>query len=259
MNHGSKVKRVFWPLVQRPALESVTCWHATSESEYQEIRALGFRQPVAVIPNGIDVPELGEKRPRRTRTLLFLGRIHPKKGLDMLLPAWAAVQDRFPDWRLRIVGDDAGYFEPSGYLAKMRKLALELNLKRVEFTGALYGEAKWRAYHEADLFILPTHSENFGMTVAEALAAGTPAIVTKGAPWSALTTHNCGWWVDIKIDSLTRAMKEAFEEPDETLFEMGRRGRKWMIEEFSWDRISHQLTATYFWLLHKGEVPECVR
>ena len=191
MSHGSRAKRFVWPLLQRPALSAATCFHATAESEYGDVRRMGFTQPVAIIPNGVDVPELRSTPSEDSRTLLFLGRIHPVKGVDILLHAWAAVMDRFPDWRLRIVGDDLTYGPSHGYFPSIKELARALRLKRVVFSGPLYGDEKWSAYREADLFVLPTHSENFGITVAESLAAGTPAIVTRGAPWPGLDTHRC--------------------------------------------------------------------
>lgn len=250
---GSKVKRVFWPLVQRPALNGITCFHATAKSEYEDIRRMGFRQPVAIIPNGIDIPALLPKRADNPRTLLFLGRIHPNKGLDSLLPAWQAVQDRFPDWRLRIAGPDEG-----GYLAEVRRLANDLGLKRHEFCGALYGEAKLQAYRDADAFVLPTYSENFGMSVAEALAAGTPAIVSKGAPWSGLEPRGAGWWIDIGVDPLVACLERALSQPHEVLEGMGGQGRRWMEGEFSWAEIARKMNETYRWILNGGSKPDWV-
>ena len=259
MNHGSRFKKIFWPLLQHPALLPAACFHATAESEYEDIRRLGFKQPVAIIPNGIDVPEFARKEPRDFRTLLFLGRIHPVKGVDILLHAWAAVMDRFPDWRLLIVGTDTAYGEQGGYLEQMKALAANLKLKRMEFVGPLYGEDKLSAYREADLFVMPTRSENFGMTVAEALAAGTPAIVTKGAPWHGLQTHRSGWWIDIGIDALVASLAEAMAESPEELAHRGRNGREWMIREFSWRKLGEKMDQTYHWLIAGGEPPACVR
>lgn len=253
MRSGSSLKRVFWPLIQRPALSSTTCFHATAESEYEDIRRMGFHQPVAIIPNGIDIPNLLPKVRGDLRTLLYLGRIHPIKGLDMLLPAWRAVQDRFSEWRLRIVGPDN-----SGYLAKMQQLASELELQRIEFAGPLHGEAKWRAYAQADLFVLPTYSENFGISVAEALAAGTPAIVTKGAPWRGLANQGAGWWIDIGVDSLVACLEDALSQSSIDLAEMGQRGRGWMAAEYSWPHIAQQMAETYRWVLKGGSKPEWV-
>lgn len=259
MSHGSRFKRIFWPLIQRPALAQASCFHATAESEYEDIRRLGFKQPVAIIPNGIDVPEFAQKKPRDFRTLLFLGRAHPKKGVDVLLRAWAGVMDRFPDWRLLVVGTDTGYGVQGGYLEQMKALAAKLKLKRMEFVEPLYGEAKWSAYREADLFILPTHSENFGITVTEALAAGTPAIVTKGAPWHGLETHRSGWWIDIGIDALVACLKEAMAQSPDDLARRGINGREWMIREFSWQTVGSRMDQTYHWLIEGGEVPSWVR
>lgn len=253
MQSGSALKRVLWPLVQRPALSAVTCFHATSQSEYEDIRRMGFRQPVAIIPNGVDIPDLVSKSESGFRTLLYLGRIHPNKGLDMLLPAWRAVQDRFSEWRLRIVGPDN-----KGYLAQMKRLAGELRLGRIEFIGPLYGSQKRLEYSKADLFLLPTYSENFGMSVAEALAAGTPAIVTKGAPWEGLETYDCGRWIDIGVDALVACLEDTLCRTTNSLYEMGLRGRAWMESEYSWTQIGYKIAATYRWIRHGGDKPAWV-
>ena len=251
MTRGSKMKGVFWPLLQRPALRNVTCFHATADSECADIRALGFRQPIAVIPNGIDVYEdyqPGVSSPRNVRTLLFLGRLHPKKGLDLLLSAWRAVQSRFTDWQLVIAGADVDYYGESGYLAQLRAQAQELRLVRVSFVGELLGEAKRNAYRDASLFILPTYSENFGLTVAESLAAGTPVIVTKGAPWEGLKERRAGWWVDVSLDAVVASLEQALLLDDEELRSMGRNGRDWMRNEFSWRSVASKMHQTYQWL-----------
>lgn len=214
---------------------------------------MGFRQPVAIILNGIDIPDFLHTHQAGLRTLLFLGRIHPVKGLDILLPAWRVVQDRFPDWKLRIVGPDN-----RGYLAQMQQLASDLGLERVEFSGVLYGTDKTLAYAQADLFVLPSHSENFGMTVAEALAAGTPAIVTKGAPWAGLVKHEAGWWIDIGIDPLVACLEDALSCSTESLAEKGMRGRTWMSAEYSWAQVGREMAETYRWILHGGNKPEWV-
>lgn len=253
-HHGSSMKRLFWPFIQRPALASVSCFHATSEAEYEAVRRRGFRTPVAVIPNGIDIPALVPKQPGACRTLLFLGRLHPSKGLDLLLPAWRAVQDRFPEWRLVVAGPDR-----DGYGMKLRKLADELGLTRIEFVGALMGHHKWAAYQAADLFVLPSYSENFGMTVAEALAAGLPAIVSKGAPWEGLEKHQAGWWIDIGIEPLVGCLNQALSRSPHELEAMGQRGRDWMQAEFSWHRIGTMMAETYAWIVKGGQVPAWVR
>jgi glycosyltransferase involved in cell wall biosynthesis len=253
MNLGSPVKKLFWPVVQRPALQATTCFHATSESEFEDIRRLGFRQPVAIIPNGVDVPSIIERAPSSKRTLLYLGRIHPVKGIDNLLRAWKVVAPQYLHWNLRIVGPD-----DRGHLQKMRDLARNLKLDRVTFDGELLGDRKLEAYSHADLYVLPTHSENFGMTVAEALAAGTPVVVSKGAPWEGLEKAGAGWWIENGLNPLVACLEAALASPCEALHAMGERGRDWMRQDFSWPEIAIKTSETYRWILHGGNKPDWV-
>jgi glycosyltransferase involved in cell wall biosynthesis len=252
MQSGSLIKKIFWPLVQGPVLSSATCFHATAYSEYEDIRRLGFRQPVAVIPNGIDIGAL-QKNNSNERTLLFLGRIHPKKGIEMLLQAWRMLQSQYPEWRLQIVGPDN-----EGHLDKMIALAKKLDLKRVKFCGPLYGKEKNQAYSDADLFVLPTYSENFGMSVAEALAAGTPVVVSKGAPWAEINQKNAGWWVDINTEGLLAGLKDGMSKSPNELLKMGYNGKLWMQAEYSWLDIGKRMLKTYEWVLQGGVTPEWI-
>jgi glycosyltransferase involved in cell wall biosynthesis len=188
------------------------------------------------------------------RTLLYFGRLTPKKGIDILLQAWGAVHKLFPNWRLLIAGTD-----DRGYKDRMENLAKKLNLQRVQFAGPAYGDDKFKVYRNAELFVLPTHNENFGMTVAEALAHELPVIVTKGAPWSGIESHGCGWWIDIGVEPLVKTLKQALSETSKQLFIRGERGRRWMEEEFSWEAVGRKMYLTYKWLLEGGEPPSWVR
>jgi glycosyltransferase involved in cell wall biosynthesis len=250
-------KRTFWALLQGPALRGAACFHATSEQEYDEIRAFGIAHPVAIIRNGIDIADVsGEQSvvPATERTILSLGRLHPKKGLDRLLQAWVRIEPHHPDWHLRIVGPAERSHDD-----ELRGLSATLGLKRVSIEGPIYGEAKSSAYRDADLFVLSTLNENFGVTVAEALAAGTPVISTKGAPWAGLETEKCGWWIDHGVEPLAAALDRAMTMPREALSAMGGNGRTWMARDFSWDRVAAEMLAVYRWLARGTEAPATVR
>lgn len=247
-------KKVFWRLLQAAAVRDAACFHATAESEYWDIRRMGFRQPICVVPNGVDVPSYDDRPAEARKQLLFLGRIHQIKGIDNLLRAWARVQSRFGDWDLQIAGPDS-----RGYLATLQTLASNLQLRRVSFRGPLFGLEKLHAYRYASLFVLPSHSENFGMTVAEALAAGTPAVVSKGAPWGGLETNAAGWWIDGGVEPLVACLEQALATPSAHLSEMGRAGREWMIRDLSWSAIGGELSAVYRWLVEGGQAPSSIR
>jgi glycosyltransferase involved in cell wall biosynthesis len=250
-------KRVFWALIQGDVVRRAACLHATSEQEHDEIRDFGLDNPIAVIPNGIDIPEIETHSTAATavnRTVLSLGRIHPKKGLDRLLRAWARVEVANPEWRLRIVGP-----EERGHASELKALNVQLKTARVSIEGPLTSDAKTAAYREADLFVLPTLNENFAITVAEALATGTPVIATKGAPWQGLEREDCGWWIDHGVEPLAATLEEAMAMGRGALQAMGEKGRAWMRRDFSWEAVAHDMLDVYSWLCSGGDVPKTVR
>ncbi len=249
-------KKVFGHLFQNRALDAVDMFHATAESEADEIRALGFRQPIAVVPNGIhdDIPVDSSRQARRDKVVVSIGRVHAKKGLDRLIKSWAEVTCRFPDWKLVIAGPSE-----KGHADELRTLVKQLALNTVEVRGPVYGEEKQILYANSFLFVLATLNENFGMTVAESLMAGTPVICTKGAPWSGLESHKCGWWIDHGIAPLTAQLCAAMETPADEIDAMGKRGRAWMKNEFGWDSIGRKLITAYGWLREGGDPPPFVR
>ena len=249
-------KEPIWWLWQKRALQSAHCLHATAESEYAEIRAAGLTNPVVIIPNGIHLPPLVNRAeiPRRQKVVMSLGRIHPKKGLDRLVRAWARLEDRYPDWSLRLVGN-----AEVGNDVELMNITAQLGLKRVEILSAVYGDSKWQTFHETDLFVLPTLNENFGITVAEALACEIPVISTKGAPWQGLETERCGWWIDHGTDAIAAALEVAMGLDANARTEMGKRGRAWMMRDFAWPAIGAEMASVYDWLCHGGNPPPCVR
>jgi len=256
LRHSRWRKKLAWLLLQGPVVRAATCLHATAEDEYRDLRRAGLRQPVCVIPNGIDVPDgVGQTAPRTgPHTLLYVGRLHVKKGIDLLLRAWAELAPRRPDWCLRIVGPDDG-----GHERELRALAASLRVPRVVFTGPVFGAEKHALYRQAALHVLPSHSENFGMTVAESLAQATPVVTTHGTPWSGLVREGCGWWIEIGVEPLVQALEVATALPAMELRARGERGRAWMQRDFSWGSIALQMAEVYAWLRAGGAPPPTVR
>lgn len=257
MNHRKWKKRLAWWLYQRGDLRSAVVLHATAASEAQQFRALGLRQPIAILPNGVELPcfplTKSDTAEAVTRTAIFLGRVHPIKGLPLLVKAWAAAR---PDgWRMRVVGPDE-----QGHRGELQRLVMQCDVAGSwTFEDAVEGAAKWRLLADADLCILPSLSESFGMFVAEALAAGTPVITTTAAPWPGLEPHGCGWWVKPEVPSLAAALQAAAGTDPKQLSAMGARGRQWVIQDFAWPAIAQQMADVYRWVLGGREKPECVR
>lgn len=254
VNHKSFKKKIAWNLYQKNDLDSVDLFHATSQQEAENILKCGFRKPVAIIPNGVCVPPWRErtKSTDSRKTILFLSRIYPVKGLLNLVSAWQAIHD--PNWRIVIAGpDEAGHKKEV-----MTAIAAAGLQDCFEFTGPVDDDAKWDWFLNADLFVLPSFTENFGIAVAEALACGVPVITTTGTPWQELVAHSCGWWVDIGVAPLVDALLEAIALSDIERSEMGQRGRDLVENGYSWARIGKEMAEVYSWVLGSGPKPATV-
>ena len=241
-------KGLVWRMGQRKSLESADLIHVTSMDEMADVRRLGLKNPVAVIANGVICPVAYRPRDpsRSERTCLFLARIHPKKGLDHLLQAWRSIVSTNKDWKLVIAGPTR-----SAYAAKLKADVESSALPRIEFVGEVTGEAKIRLLNSSDLYILPTHSENFGISIAEALAHGLPSIVYKGAPWSELDSRKAGWWIDTDAEVLAETIVKAMTLSDEEREMMGMNAQRWMQSEYDWKRLGVKTGEVYQWLCRR--------
>lgn len=214
-------------------------FHASSAREVQEIQSFGIKQPIDLVPHGIEL----RARPERAtpgRTILSLGRLHPVKGLDVLVDAWARIESRFPGWDLRIVGPDN-----HGYAAELRIRAKVQGLERLTIEGPVYGDEKFERLAAAGLFVLPSRSENFALTVVESLMMGTPVVASQGTPWSNLVGRGCGAWVPAEPIAFAEAIATLLQCCDSDRNAMGEAGREWVRETFSWAAVAQLAEAAY--------------
>ena len=260
LNHRRFRKQIAWKLYQYRDLRTAACLHATSDSEADQFRRLGLDQPIVLLPNGVSLPT-AESPTRKTinadsnpeREVLFLSRIHPVKGLSHLIEAWGNA--RRPNWRLKIVGSDE-----DGHKQEIRKQIVQHELQdSITICDAVHSEEKWALLENADLVVLPSFSENFGIVVAEALAAGTPVITSTGTPWKGIVSEQCGWYVAPSVEGFTTALSDAMNQQRATLREMGSRGQKWVLRAFAWADIGKNMLGAYDWILGRSHQPGCVQ
>lgn len=246
-------KRAYLELVERTNLENAARLHLTSEGEREAIDWIGTSTDIAIHPLGVQPPDdypspstsrdaLAEEHdldPDRT-WLLFLSRLDPKKGLDRLIAALPELEADTDELHLLVAGSG-----PDDHEAKLRRLVDEKDLHdTVEFLGFVEDEAKLRTFRASDVFVLPTHQENFGIAVAEAMDAQLPVVVTPGVdihPY--VSDHEAGRigaWKDEYLEELDQLLAEP-----ETWGAMGKRGRDLVRTVFDWDRIAEELEATY--------------
>lgn len=254
LKHRGWKKKLVWWAWQKAAIQKAAVLHATAVKEAENLRALGLTNPITVIPNGVNMPErCAPHTDESERVVLFLSRIHPVKGILNLIIAWARLQPI--GWKLVIAGPDQ-----DGHQAEIQKIIDTSSIgKQVQFIGVVDDKTKWQLYEQASLFVLPSLSENFGIVVAEALAAGLPVITTKGAPWLDLVTYDCGWWVNIGVEPLVSAMREAMALSNVDRLEMGKKGRQLVQNSYAWPKIAEDMKNTYRWMLEGGTPPNCVR
>ena len=244
LRHKALKKRIAWVLYQRADLRGAAFQHVTSEVELRNLDALKLGVPAAVIPIGVDLPhslpKTPGKNPRKAeKTAVFLGRLHPVKGLPMLIEAWHRVRPQ--GWHLRVAGPD-----DSGHRKELEDLVDAYGLKEVvSFSGPLHGSAKETFLREADLFVLPSHSESFGLAVAEALGSQIPVLTTTAAPWTILEAEACGWSVEPTADAMTAGLRLATLQDSETLAAMGARGGRWVGSNLRWEHVAERFIDLY--------------
>ncbi len=245
LDRGRLQKGLALHLFQRRALQAASMFFASSSQEAASIRAAGLAAPIAIVPHQVTLAARTAAHPdrRARRTLLFLSRIHPVKGLRVLVEAWHRV--RAPDWEVVIAGPDE-----AGHRREIEALLHSLGLgSGVRFVGETHGPAKQALFESADLFILPSHSENFGLVVAEALSCGLPVITTQRTPWAALAQHDSGWWVPDTVEGIAAALDDAIRASPGRRRQMGLRGREYVGREFGARQVAGLAGAAYRWAL----------
>lgn len=239
-------KKIAMLAYQGKDLRCARAIHVTAEMEAEHCRRLGFNHNFVYSPNGVNLPAelpLPERTQDGRRRMLFLSRIHPKKGLLELVRAWVEIPHE--GWVLEIVGNDSEGYWPT-VQAEIDRLCTDGSVVRTPFQD---DREKWKTYCAADCFVLPTHTENFGIVIAEALYAGLPVITTKNAPWNGLVDNQCGWWIDLTHEALKQSLVESMSLSDTERAEMGTRGRAFVEREFNWTTIARNLLKDYQALL----------
>lgn len=231
LSHKFWRKKFAWYLYQKAILNDAEVLHATSESEARQFERLGLTARAVVIPWGIQMPQeqMRQKREQSHRIAIFAGRLCPVKGLPMLIEAWKRVLPQ--GWRLKIIGPDE-----NDYRANLEELVSTAGLvESITFEGEFSRSELQAAGSEAELFVLPSHSENFGMVVGEALAMGLPVLTTNATPWKRIADTKCGWWVPPQVDAITAALRQATSTSACELRAMGAIGSALVRDEFSWN------------------------
>jgi glycosyltransferase involved in cell wall biosynthesis len=233
--------------IDRENLEAAAAVHVTSAREAEDALRFDFRWPlIEVVPNGVALPRTPDVRvpsPRirelvsRENLVLYLGRINWKKGLDRLISAMALL----PEAHLAVAGSDE-----NGLEGRLRQQAERLEIvDRVTFTGTVFGRDKAALLRSASVLVLPSHSENFGNVVLEALASSCPVVVTPEVGAAAIVREaNAGFVVPGVPGRLAESIRELVEHPGRRR-EMGLRGRALVRREYSWARVAERMIALY--------------
>ena len=243
------IKRHYWTrkvpalwLYQKAAVQRADCVQATAESERDNLLKLGYNSNIKVVRLGIDAESIEMKRSwKKSRQILFLSRVHVKKGINFLVEAADVLRNELKGYKILVAGEgDADYVEA------MKRMICDRGLQDiVKLIGGVYGDEKWRLFQTSDFFVLPTHSENFGLAIAESLASGTPVITTVGTPWSDLNSSEAGAWIEIGTEPLVETLRKFLSLSEDELETMGRNGRKLIETKYSAHVMAEQMMEVY--------------
>ncbi len=245
-------KLIYAALVERANLQGASCLHALTQAEAADYRSFGCQSPIAVIPNGVKIPDRVSSEKFLTqhpalkgkRVVLFLGRIHFKKGLDLLVRAWKKIIVRWPDAHLVLAGPD---FE--GTRATITAMIAEEALgEHVLFTGMLRDDLKWSALAAAECFVLPSYSEGLSVSVLEAMGLGLPVIVSEHCNLPEVAQLEAGWVIPTEVVALERALEALLENSPETNARIGDHGRDFVRRHYNWSVVADQMNEVYSWV-----------
>lgn len=264
-------KKLALMLYQMRDLKRASCIFTTAEMEAKHVRELGINTSISVIPNGIatDGYVCRSSIDGVKKQILFLSRIHVKKGIELLIDAFYNLIVEFPDWYVVIVGNGESQYIES-LKERIRNLGLE---NQIKILPPVFGDAKTKLYQESSLFCLPSFSENFGMVIAEAMSCGVPSITTNGTPWQLLNgdvatmgvsydilreAKRTGWCIDLSVENLEKTLKEAMTVDFSELYEMGQRGSKLINESFNYRSVAAKTKSLYEWIVSKNKKPDFI-
>lgn len=254
------VKRLVSKLFFQKSLEAVDCYHALCQKELEDIRAYGLKQPVAIIPNGINLPDpnLKFEKSDKKKHLLYLGRLHKKKGVDLLLKALTVInnekKEMLDNWQIDLVG-----WDHEGCKAELEKIVEDNHLDDlVVFHGGLFGENKQRMYANADGYILPSHGEGLPMTVLEAWSWKIPVIMTPECHLPEGYSANAAIEINDNVESVSDGLKTFLGMSDKERQSMGMCGYNLVRENFTWDVSAKKMIEVYKWLLGQRKKPDFI-
>ena len=236
-------------------LKLATCIHVTCIEEMEYYRALGYKNPVAVIPNPVPMPDFIKEivRENSIKRIGFLGRLHPRKNVEALIDAWIMLSNKVKYSQLVIMGKGDVDYE-----RMLRNKVRRQGLKNVEFAGFVNGREKFERLASLTALCVPSDFENFGMIVTEALSVGTPVIASLGTPWQDLNNYHCGYWINNDIETLAKTIHEVLILSELDIAEMGRNGKRLVEEKYSDTQVAMMMCRLYEWILNGGEKPEFV-
>lgn len=258
-------KRLAGRLFENNNLRRADCLHALCSAEAENFRLYGLTGPIAIIPNGVDADEfqqpvnpdaLAEKFPgiEGRPCVLFLSRLHPKKGLENLLQAWRRLVPDFKDWCLLIAGSGQPDYE-----RELKRFVKDNDLEpSVLFLGPLYGEAKRQALCSAKVFALPSFSEGFSMAILEAAAARVPVLLTPECNFPELSRAGAAVEVAPQVADIERGLRQLLGLDETHRVEMGRLGLELVKRAYTWPVITKQMCQVYEWLLGNAAKPAWV-